>query len=448
MRDSQNLVLPLKQQLDFNLKTYILSLIAQLFNIFRIFDKNFRMSSKKVKIGVLKETKTPPDRRTAVPPETGAELLKKFPEIELVVQKSPVRCFPDAEYSKRGIPVVDTVSDCDILVGVKEVHIPELIPEKTYLFFSHTAKKQPYNRELLRSVLKKKITLIDYEYLTDINHNRLVAFGRWAGIVGAYNGLRAWGARMGTFSLKPAHECHDMEEMFRQLEPVKLPPVKILITGGGRVAHGALETLVPLHIRQVSAEEFLTVRFDEPVVCRIDPDQYVQRKDGGAFNLQHFFQHPADYVSTFRPFTKVTDLLMACHYWDPASPVFMTPDDYRAPDFKIKVIADVSCDIKGPIPSTLRASTIEEPFYGYDSETGTEGAAFDPGNVTVMAVDNLPGELPRNASCDFGRRLLEEVFPALLGTDDQGIIKRATLTQHGVLTSHFAYLKDYVEGKE
>ena len=364
----------------------------------------------------------------------------------MVVQKSPIRCFRDEEYSKKGIPVVEKVADCDILIGVKEVHIPELIPGKTYLFFSHTAKKQPYNRGLLRTVLEKKITLIDYEYLTDTSHNRLVAFGRWAGIVGAYNGLRAWGARMDTFTLKPAHECHDMEEMLRQLMPVKLAPVKILITGGGRVAHGALETLAPLHIRQVSPGEFLTVKFGEPVVCRIDPDHYAQRKDGEAFSLQHFFQNPADYISTFRPFTKVTDLVMACHYWDPASPVFMTPEDYKAPDFKIKVIADVSCDIKEPIPSTLRASTIENPFYGYNPITGKEGAAFDPKNVTVMAVDNLPGELPRDASSDFGRLLLNEVFPALLGKDEQGIIQRATLTRNGDLTAPFAYLKDYVEG--
>jgi len=406
------------------------------------------MNNKKIKIGVLRETKTPPDRRTAVTPDTAAELLRRFPNIALVVQKSTIRCFRDEEYSHRGIPVVEEVADCDILIGVKEVHIPRLIPGKTYLFFSHTGKKQSYNKDLLKILLRKKIKLIDYEYLTDINHVRLVAFGRWAGIVGAYNGLRAWGSRMGSYRLKPAHECHDLDEMLSQLERVKLPAIKILITGGGRVAFGAMESLAPLSIREVSAEEFLTGHFDEPVVCRIDPDKYVQRKDGAVFDLQHFFQNPADYVSIFRPFTKAADLFIACHYWDPASPVFMTPDDYQAPDFKIQVIADVSCDIKKPIPSTLRASSIDKPFYGYDPGKGKEGVPFDLKNITVMAVDNLPGELPRNASADFGKLLLDKVFPSLLGRDEQEIIKRATLTDQGSLTASFAYLKDWVEGKE
>ena len=399
-----------------------------------------------MKIGILRETKTPPDRRVPFSPQEAAGLRERFPGIEVVVQPSPIRGFKDQEYMDAGVPLQEDLSDCDVLMGVKEVKTDVLIPGKTYFFFSHTAKKQPYNRGLLQEILKKKIRLVDYEYLTTPDGARVVAFGRWAGIVGAYNALRAWGERSGDYTLKPAWQCHDQAEMTGELKKVKLPPVKILITGGGRVAFGALETLGHLGLRQVAAEEFLTQTFDEPVLCRIDPDHYVIRKDYRPFDLGDFIRHPEQYRSVFFPYTQVTDLFIACHYWDPRSPHFMMPDDYRTAGFAIKVIADVSCDIDGPIPSTLRASTIAEPLYGYDPATGKETEPFAEGAVTVMAVDNLPGELPRDASEDFGRMLMERVMPALLGDDKDGIIRRAIIAENGQLTEHFSYLQDYVKG--
>ena len=402
----------------------------------------------KTKVGILRETKTPPDRRVAVTPLLAIEMKEKFQNVVLKVQESDLRCFSDKEYNDSGINVYEDISDCDILIGVKEVDIPALIEGKAYLFFSHTAKKQPYNRELLQEIIRKKITLIDYEYLTDENNIRLVAFGHWAGIVGAYNGLLAWGKRYNSFDLKPAHKCHDMSEMLSELNKVDLPAIKILVTGGGRVTYGALEALAPLNLRDVSPEEFLTETYDEPVICRIDPDHYVRRKDGRTFDLQHFFDHPAEYKSTFRPYTKVTDLLILCHFWDPASPVFMTKEDMRSDDFNIKVIADVSCDLNGPVPSTIRVSTISDPFYGYNPLTDKESEPFDKESITVMAVDNLPGELPRDSSEEFGKTLVQKVFPSLLGKDSKGIIERATIAKDGRLTKKFAYLQNYLDGKD
>jgi len=402
----------------------------------------------KKKVGILRETKTPPDRRVAVTPLLAVEMKKKFQDVELKVQESDLRCFTDKEYKDLSVNVQEDISDCDILIGVKEVNIPALIEGKTYLFFSHIAKKQPYNRELLREIIRKKIMLIDYEYLTDENNLRLVAFGHWAGIVGAYNGLLAWGKRCNSFNLKPAHECHDMSEMLNELKKVNLPAIKILVTGGGRVTYGALEALAPLNLRDVSPEEFLTETWDEPVICRIDPDHYVRRNDGRTFDLQHFFDHPAEYKSTFRPFTKVADLLILCHFWDPASPVFMTKEDMRSDDFNIKVIADVSCDIDGPVPSTIRVSTIADPLYGYNPLKNKESEPFEKESITVMAVDNLPGELPRDASGEFGKTLLDKIIPSLLGDDKKGIIERATIAKDGKLTKKFAYLQNYLEGKE
>jgi alanine dehydrogenase len=403
----------------------------------------------KLKVGILRETKNPPDKRVPVTPSQAVKLSERFPNVDVFVQPSDIRCYTDEEYQYLDLNMKEDLNDCDILLGVKEVDPTTFIDGKTYMFFSHVAKKQPYNRGLLQEVIKKKIRLIDYEYLTDYNEQRIVAFGHWAGIVGAYNGLRARGIRTDNFELKPAHQCKDMDEMFAGLKKIKLEKKKILVSGGGRVAMGAMETLSQLNIREVSADEFLNQEFDEPVLCRIDPEHYVQHKGGMQFDLHHFFKHPEEYKSTFKPFTKVTDIFVACHFWDPKSPNFIEKEDYLDPQFKITVIADVSCDVDGPIASTVKASTIAEPFFGYNPETGKAELPFDsPKNITVMSVDNLPGELPRNASSDFGNNLIDKVYPSLFVEDNTGMIERATIAKDGKLTERYSYLKDYLEGKE
>jgi saccharopine dehydrogenase (NAD+, L-lysine-forming) len=399
-------------------------------------------------IGLIKETKTPPDRRVAFDPYQVVRLKKQYSGLDIKVQSSAVRAITDEEYQRQGIEVVDSMFSCDVLFGIKEVKIHALEEGKTYLFFSHTGKKQLHNRDMFREMTRRKITLIDYEFLTDSQGIRVAAFGRWAGVVGAYNGLRAWGLRHGTFQLKPAHDCHDMAEMLGPVAKIKLPPIKILITGGGRVAHGAMETLQPLNLRKVKAGEFLRQEFEQPVLCRIDPDDYVRRKDGKEFSFDHFCAYPELYESTFLPFTRVTDMYMPCHYWDPRAPLILAPEDYLIPGFRIKVIADISCDINRPIASTIRPSTNAEPFYGYHPPTGAEGDAFTETNITVMAVDNLPGELPRDASTDFGESLIQKVLPFLIGPDTEGMIERATMLKKGELTPRYEYLRDYLEGKE
>lgn len=400
-----------------------------------------------LQVGILRETKNPPDKRVAIAPEQAVEITQKFPNVKLFIQSSNDRCYTNQEYIDKGLNVVDDVSNCDILIGVKEVAKSKLIPNKKYMFFSHTAKKQPYNFELLKLLLKNNIQTIDYEYLTDTNGVRLVAFGYWAGLVGAYNGLRAYGLRNKTYELKRAIECFDMHEIFDELNKVKLDNIKILITGGGRVAHGAIETLSKLNIKKVTASQFIEKDFKEPVFCQIDPWDYTKRKNNEHFDLKHFFKHPYEYESTFLPYTKVADFFIACHFWDQRSPVFMTKEDMQDKDFKIKVIADVSCDIDGPIPSTIRASTIAEPIYGFNLKNWQETDAFNNEAITVMAVDNLPGELPRSSSIDFGKNLVERVLPALFGEDSDKIIEKATITINGKLGNHFSYLQDYVDGK-
>lgn len=400
------------------------------------------------KIGVLHETKVPNDRRAALTPNTAKELMDKLDNIEIVVQKSDIRAIKSDEYEKNNVPIVDDVSDCDLLMGVKEVKIENLIPHKTYMFFAHIAKMQEHNKPLLKALMDKKITLIDYEYLTYENERRVVAFGVWAGLVGAYNGVRAWAKRIGEHELKAAHEYHDKNEMFDTIKNIRFSkPFKIVVTGGGRVASGVEETLKAFGVKEVIPEQYLTETFDYPVFTRLDPCHYVRHKDGLEFDLQHFFKHPDEYVSTFKVYTKISDMYIAAHFWNPASPRFFTAQDTKNPDFRIKVVADISCDVdNGPVGSTIRATTIDKPFYDFNPETAQEEEAFSSDkNITVMSVDNLPGELARDSSEDFSSVLVKKVLPHLFDNDEKGMIERATILKDGNLTDRFAYLKNWIK---
>ncbi len=399
-----------------------------------------------IKIGILRETKDPPDRRVPLTPLQIISLKEKYPYVDFFLQPSDIRCFSDQEYSDHGIHLKEDMGDCNILLGVKEVDPSTLVYGKKYLFFAHVGKKQPQNRGMFLEMSKKNITLIDYEYLTTDNGARIVAFGRWAGIVGAYNGLRAYGIRTKRFSLKPAHECLDLGEMWSGLRHVNPDPgLKILITGEGRVANGAAETLGMCNIRKVQPDEYITREFSTPVFCQIGPDYYTRHKSNQQFSFAHFVSNPAEYEPAILPFTRVTDLLITGHYWDPRSPVFFTGEDMKKPEFRISVIADISCDVNGPIPSTLRVTSISDPFYGYNPHTESEEPAFmREGNITMMTVDNLPGELPRDASVDFGNQLIENVLQELTSETETPVIERATILKEGRLTPGFEYLQDYL----
>jgi hypothetical protein len=297
-------------------------------------------------------------------------------------------------------------------------------------------------------VIRLGIRLIDYEYLTREDGIRVVAFGRWAGVVGAYNGLRAKGEQSGAFSLKPAFDCKDLEEVQEELKQVVLGNTRIAVTGGGRVAGGAVEILEHAGVKEVSPEDYLSTSYEYAVFTRLDPWHYTGRKDGSDFDFGHFMDHPEEYENQFTPYARRTDVFVACHFWDPASPEMLTREDLAGGDIPITLVADISCDIRGPIASTIRASTIASPFYGYDPQSDQEVTAFEKASITVMAVDNLPGELPRDASADFGSALMEQVIPELLGERDTGMLERASIAQAGSLTSLYSYLEDYLAGKE
>lgn len=401
-----------------------------------------------LRLGLIKERKNPPDKRVALTPFQCRSLLSKYSDLDIKVEPSEVRAFRDDEYRYFEVPVEKDMSDRDVLIGVKEVPTEALLPEKTYAFFSHTIKEQAHNRELLQAILDKRIRLIDHEAMTDLSGRRIIGFGRFAGIVGAYNGFLAYGQRKRLYELPPAHACKDRRELDQQLKKVVLPKgFKAVITGHGRVGQGAREIFDGIGIREVSAEAIKEAEFDEPVFAQLDSHDFHHRIDGGEWDHELFHQEPRRFEADFLPFARSIDLFVAAHYWDPKAPAFFTPEDVRDPSFRIDTIADVSCDVDGPIPTTLRVSSIDDPLYGYDPETGQETHPMDPNAVCVMAVDNLPGELPRDASEAFGKSLMERVIPAFMEGDDNGVLERATIAEKGKLTEAFAYLKDFVEGR-
>lgn len=401
-----------------------------------------------MKFAIIKERKNPPDRRAVFSPQGCQKVVADFPNSEIVVESSDIRVFKDEEYSNLGFQVTNDVSDANVFLGVKEVPIDALIPNKKYFFFSHTIKMQSYNRKLFLAILEKKIELYDHETIVNDKELRLIGFGRYAGIVGAYNGFRAWGLKYNSWQLPKAETLEDQNALIAALRNIKVPNIKIVLTGHGRVARGAKEMLDAMHIKKVSINSYLTQTFNEPVYYVADALDYNKRKDGNILNNRDLYNNPKDYLSNFMRFAKVTDYFITGHFYGDEAPYLFTRQDAKSKDFNIKVIADISCDINGPVASTIRSSTVENPIYGYNPHTETEVDFMNKEAIVVMAVDNLPSELPKDASDGFGKLFLESVIPAFYNEDNDGILKRALMTKNGKLTSRFSYLQDYVDGKE
>ncbi len=398
-----------------------------------------------MKIALLREGKIPADKRVALSPKQCLEVLNQYPGLVLVVQPSPIRKFTDQDYLDLGIVLQEDLSDCDVLIGVKEVPKKDLIPHKTYFYFSHTIKEQPYNKSLLLKMLSLNIRMIDYEVLTNEKSKRLIGFGRYAGIVGCYNGFLAYGKRTSSFSLKPAHLCEDRKELEIELRKIQLEPIKIILTGSGRVGNGILELINIIGIRQVSPNEFLNKSFDEPVFVHLNTLDYNKRIDGSASSKSDFYTNPGSYQSDFLKFAKTAEMFIAGHYYAAGSPFLFTREDAKSKEFKIRTVADVSCDINGPIACTIQPSTIQNPIYGYNPLTELIDDYAKPDVIAVMAVDNLPCELPKDSSIDFGAELIKHILPCLLSTDPHKVIERATICENGKLTEQFSYLESYAK---
>jgi len=399
-----------------------------------------------MKIGVIREGKVPPDSRVPLIPSQIKQASNQH-SVTFKIQPSPGRCFEDEQFRAEGLTMTEDLSDCEVMMGVKEVPIDQLVSNKTYFFFSHTIKEQPYNRPLLLAMIEKNIRMIDYEALTDSKGKRLIAFGRFAGMVGAHNGVMTYGMRTGKFELDRMKNFYDYAAAKEAYAKMEWPKMRIVLTGNGRVGNGAAEVLDDMGIKKVSPEEYLLNDYDEAVYCQLQNHHQVARKDGTAFVKADFYENPKKYESIFEPFTKVSDIMINGIYWDNDAPAFFTKAQMRAEDFAIKVIADVTCDIApvSSIPSTLFASTIADPIFGYNPVTEAQDEPFQDHVIDMMTIDNLPNEMPRDASTSFGEQFLTHILPELLKEDSE-VIKGASICANGDLTPEFEYLRDYVNG--
>ncbi|MHA3789142.1 NAD(P)-dependent oxidoreductase [Flavobacterium hauense] len=401
-----------------------------------------------MKFGIITERKSPPDKRVVFSPEKLEALREKYPSAEIKIESSAIRIFNDSEYTSKGFEVSDDMSDCDVLIGVKEVPVDFLIPHKKYIFFSHTIKKQPHNKKMLQAIIDQEIDLYDHETFVDANGKRLIGFGKYAGNVGVYNGFRAFGLKYEIFNLPKAETLPDKATLIARLKKQILPSIKIVLTGHGKVGMGAKEMLDGMKIKEVSVEDYFSKNYSEPVYVHIDVEHYNKRKDGAAFDKDDFYKDPSGYISDFARFANTSDMFIAGHFYGAGAPVILSAEMMKSADNRIKVVADISCDIAGPIACTLRSSTIAEPFYGYHPSEEKEVDVYHPSAIVVMAVDNLPCELPKDASEGFGEMFLEHIIPAFFNNDKDGVLKRSQLTEGGKLTEKFSYLKDYINEKE
>ncbi len=393
-------------------------------------------------IGLIREGKIPADNRVALTPAQCRWLHKNSPDFKVVVQSSPNRCFADKEYQSAGIEVKEDISECDILLGIKEVPAQQLIPEKIYLFFSHTKKAQPHNRDMMREMVKKKITMIDYECLTHDDGQRIIGFGFFAGIVGAHNGMMAYGNRTGTFKLGRVHEVKDYRQLIHTYFGIRLPKFKIAVTGSGRVAHGLLEIMNLLGVNEVEPFDYLHRSFEYPVYVHLKGRDLYERKDDGTYNRDNFHEHPEEYKCCFPPYAKQTDILLNGVYWDKDVPQLFSLEDFKNSSFNIQTIADITNDTHGSVPVNIGDSTIADPVYGVDKTTLEKTAPYLPSSVDLVAIGNLPNELPRDASRYFGEQLIKHVLDDL-AKGGSTIIDRATMLKNGILTEDYKYLEEY-----
>lgn len=393
-------------------------------------------------IGLIREGKIPSDNRVALTPFQ-CRWLQQNKGVKVLVQSSKHRCFKDAEYTTLGIAVIDDVSECDVLLGIKEVPVEMLIPNKKYLFFSHTKKMQPYNQQLLKACISKGISLIDYECLEHEDGQRIIGFGFFAGVVGAHNALWTYGKRTGLFNLPRVIDCQDYTALIRHYFGLKLPNIKIAITGSGRVSQGVIDVMHLMGVTEVEPEDYLQRSFTYPVYAQLKGADLYTHKQLQSYKRAHFHQHPEQYNSRFLPYTKCTDILINGVYWDKYLPRLFE-DSVIDKTFAVQVIADITDDTKGSVPINIGDATIAEPVYGIDRKTYLKTAPFLSTSIDIMAVGNLPNELPRDASNYFGEQLIKYVLDGVLN-DGSDLIDRATMVKNGQLTERFGYLKAYAE---
>ena len=395
-----------------------------------------------IRIGLIRETKIPVDNRVALIPSQCKWLQKNFASLKIYAQPSETRCYTDKEYEMAGVEIKEELSECDYLFGIKEVHPDSLLSGKKYLFFSHTRKMQPYNRSLFRAMLEKKITLIDYECMEHEDGQRILGFGFFAGIVGAHNGMMAYGKRTNTYELPRVYKQPSFRQLIHGYFGIKLPNIKVVITGSGRVAHGLLEVMNLLGIIELEPDEYLSRNFSYPVFTQLKGSLLYRHKKNSDYHRDEFHKDPQSYDCLFKPFSEHSDILLNGIYWDSRIPRLFDWEDLLSPRFRIQTIADITDDINGSVPCNLGDGTMEDPVYGVHKQSRERIAPYNDVSIDVVAVGNLPNELPRDASRYFGEQLIKYVLEDLF-KEGSSVIKRATMVLEGRITTPFAYMEEY-----
>ena len=434
-------------------------------------------------IGIRRENKDILERRSPLTPRQVAELVRDE-KMRVIVQSASNRIYSEEEYRRAGAQISDDLSPCNIVFGVKEVPEEDLLPTGVFCYFSHTIKGQEYNMPLLAKILERKITLMDYELVTDEQGKRQIFFGRFAGIAGMLDALWVYGQRLssegienplqflkqtrhyGTLRKAEEHLQEAAERIKAGGFPQEAAPVIIGITGRGHVAQGAHEVLSRLPVEELSPRDLLTPSRLEKLspykiykVVFLKPEIYRPRDAKKNFDADELMRRPDLYEGNLEQYLPALSIFVNGIFWEPRFPKFLTRDflrrQYQQPGRpKMKVIADITCDINGSVEATVKATRIDNPVYVYQPRNGQVIDGWEGEGPVVLAVDKLPTELPREASENFGRALMPAV-PLLAKADFSRSyekldipesFRRAVIAHQGKLTPDFQYLREFLAG--
>lgn len=430
-------------------------------------------------IAIRHESKYEMERRVPIVPAHVGDLIKK--EYEVHVQSSSKRVFTDEEYRKAGAIVNNDISDADIIFGVKEIPLEELMKGKTYIFFSHVIKGQSYNMPMLKRLMELDCNLIDYEKVTDEFNKRIIFFGKYAGYAGTINTLWSAGQRylrMGISTpfvkIKQSHNYPSLAEAKKAINevgleimknglPKEIHPFIIGVTGYGNVGMGVQEILNLLPSKEISPDEIKNIASNKDLPNNIiykvvfkEQDMVKNIDANKPFDLQHYYKNPQEYSSVFNQYIEHLNVLIHASYWDNRYPRVISKNEianlYSKPNPKLVVIGDISCDPDGGIEFTHKGTEISDPVFVYNPSTEKATMGFDGDGIVVMSVDILPSELPRDSSFGFSEALrpfVESIAECDFNEDYDNLnlapaIKRALILKNGKLTKPFEYIEKYI----
>ena len=427
-------------------------------------------------LGIRNEDKSKWERRVPLIPEHIKRLIEEG--YKVIVEPSTHRYIENTEFEKAGAIVTEDINNADIIIGVKEIPKEKIEKNKIYMFFSHTIKGQEYNMPMLKTLLEKKCTLIDYELIKDTTTGeRLIFFGRFAGIAGMIETLYAAGQKYKMLGydtplskVKRAYEYKSVAHAKREISeigdeirekglPEELLPLTIGVTGYGHVSRGAWEILDLLHVEEITPGQLLNGYFDikKPVIYKIVFRIYHFVKPlKQEFTFKHYYEHPELYAPDFKKYIPKLSMLVNGIYWDPRYPKLITLKDFKElwlkGNRKLKIIGDITCDVNGSIELTVRDGDPDEGFLTYIPEEEKFVDEIVEKGATDMVVTILPSELPKDSSEYFSSVLVNLIKPVLnadFNTSYEKLqlpteIKKAIICHKGELTPDYRYLEDFL----